>query len=247
MVSVTSLLTHFKSLKSLPQRRQEGQKLAQSLSIPELNNLITQLTQEGTKTAWDLIAHLITDKLYRTYPDQVIKLIESLATHDNWEIREEAASVIKRLNQKYFDKLLPTYQSWIKQSNPFLLRAISVGLIKPFKDESKCLEEILSLFESIIQCDDNYVKKNAGPFGLAAFFRRHPKTTEAKLYDWLNKYTDNPTVIWNIISVFAQANAKYHKTEGKRLIKRVEKMGVADKFPKLKRSLASIKRKLEVV
>ena len=239
------LLQEFETIKSLPIRRKKGQQIAKSVSVDQLWDLIKDLKRIGTKSAWDLIAHLITDKLYQGYPNMVLGLIKDLALHDNWEIREEAATVIKRLNQKHFNELLPVYKKWVRGNNPFLKRAVSVGLIKPFKDEDKFIDEILELFEFIIQCDDGYVKKNAGPFGLAAIFRHYPKITEAKLYEWLDKYADNPNVVWNVMSVFAQANAKYYKTEGKQILVRIKEVGLIDKFPKLRRSFESIKRKVD--
>ncbi len=244
MKGVNSLLQQFSQIPSLPQRREKGQKFAKSLDNEELKGLIERLGKEGSKTAWDLMSHLITPALYEKYPAFVISLIEKLAQHEDWEIREEAATVLKRLKQKYFDDLYPTLKSWAEENNPYLKRAICVAIIKPFKTEKENLDKIFYLIEQILPCDDSYVKKNCGPFGLAAIFRRYPQETQAKLYEWLEKYSDNPTVVWNIITIFSQANAKYFKKEGKELLQKVKVLNLLSLHPQLLRTFESVQKKI---
>ncbi len=244
MKGINSLLQQLSQIKSLPQRRKEGQKIAKSLDAEGLKELIEKLEKEGSKTAWDLISHLISPALYEKYPAFVISLIEKLAQHEDWEIREEAATVLKRLKEKHFDSLYPTLKCWAEGENPYLKRAICVAMIKPFRAEKENLEKIFYLFEKIISCDHPYVKKNCGPFGLAAIFRRHPKKTQAKLYEWLEKYPNNPTAIWNIITVFSQANAKYFKKEGRELLQKIRVLNLLSLHPQLLRTFESVQRKL---
>ncbi|NOY15288.1 MAG: hypothetical protein GXP43_03675 [bacterium] len=229
-------------LLGTPLRRKQGQSLAKLMSLDELAKLIQRLKATSSKAGWDLIAHLITVELYEAQPELVIDLIKSLACHDNWEIREEAASVIKRLNQKYFDQLYPVYLTWTKGNNLYLKRAVSVGLIKKMPREDKQLSKIYILFENIMQSDDAYVKKNCGPFGLAAVFRRHPVETEKQIGRGLKKYSNHPTVIWNIMMIFSQANAKYFKSEGQRILAKMKNL--VAKQPKLSRAYKSVLKKL---
>lgn len=63
MLKAKDILVQFSHIKSLPQRRKERQKFAKDLSIEELKNLIENFERQGSKTAWDLISHLITSKL----------------------------------------------------------------------------------------------------------------------------------------------------------------------------------------
>ncbi len=244
-MDIEKLLTQFSQIKSLPQRRKEGQRIAKSLEVEELKELIENLEKEGSKSAWDLISHLITPALYEKYPAFVISLIEKLAQHEDWEIREEAATVLKRLKEKHFDSLYSTLKCWAEGENPYLKRAICVAIIKSFKTEKENLDKIFYLIERILPCDNSYVKKNCGPFGLAAIFRRYPQETQAKLYQWLEKYSNNPTAIWNIITVFSQANAKYFKEEGKSILKKIKALGLLKRHPRLVKTCQSVQKKLE--
>jgi len=185
---------------------------------------------------------LITLKLYSANPQLVINLIEELAKHNDWEVREEAATVLKRLKKKYFDELYPVMERWVKGDNPYLKRAVSVALIQRFPKEEENLEKIFSLFESIIRCDNPYVRKNCGPFGLAAIFRRYPEKTEEKIYYWSKKYSSDETVLWNMIMVFSQANAKYYPREGRRILARIKPLAGS---LKLSRVWQRIEKKLK--
>lgn len=146
MSKMRDILTQFSQIKSLPQRRKEGQKIARDLSIKDLKNLIEDLERQGSKTAWDLISHLITPELFEQHPEFVFSLIQKLATHTDWEIREEAVTVLKRLKERHFALLYPTLRSWAEGKDPFLKRAICVALIKPFKEEKENLDKIFYLF-----------------------------------------------------------------------------------------------------
>lgn len=243
-MNVKTILSKFSKVKTVPQRRRKAQELAKSLGVGELKDLIEKLNEEGGRASMNLIAHLITPELCEKYPAFVLRLVGKLARDEDWEVREEAATVLKRLKEKHFETLYPHLESWAKGESTFLKRAVCVALIKSFKREKENLEKIFALLEEIIPCDDNYVKENCGPFGLAAIFRRYPKETEKKLYQWLRKYSNNPTVIWNIITIFSQANAKYFKKEGKRVLDKIEKLGLIAKYPKLKRIFEGVKKKL---
>jgi len=239
---VEELIRELAGIKSLPERRRWGERLARELDESEIREVVAGLRHRKEKLAWELLAHLA-PRVYEIDKGMTLELIEYLARDDDWELREEAATVIKKIKKKHFRELYPILEQWV-EAGPYLARAVSVGLIQKFKGEERWVEGILDLFERIVRYDDRYVKKNCGPFGLAAIFRRYPEQTERRLREWVKKYRDDEVVLWNVMMVFSQANAKYFPEAGKRVLALVK--GRVREFPRLKRTYESVKRKVGV-
>ena len=234
-------LEEFKKIKRLPERRKWAKSWARGLSEEELEKVVRELLRHGERKALELAGHLA-PRLVDTKRELVFKVVERLATDEDWELREEAATVIKEIKRKVgFGELCPKLKEWVEKG-PYLARAVSVGMIQKFREEGDWLEEILDLFEKIMQYDDGYVKKNCGPFGLAAIFRRYPEKVEEKLLEWLDKYQNQPTVWWNVMMVFSQGNARHFPEAGRRVLEAMQE--VEERFPKLKRSYESVWRKI---
>ena len=234
-------LEEFKKIEQLPERRKWAKNWVRDLGEEELEKVVGELLENGSREALELVGHIVS-RLVKTKRELVFEVVERLAIDEDWELREEAATVIKEVKKKVdFGELYPKLKEWVERG-PYLARAVSVGLIQRFKGEEKWVGKILDLFEEIIQYDDSYVKKNCGSFGLVAIFRRYPERVEGKLLEWLDKYQDQPTVWWNVMMVFSQANSKYFPEAGSRVLEAMQ--GVEERFPKLKRSYESVWRKI---
>lgn len=161
-----------------------------------------------------------------------------------WTVREEAATVLKALKAKYPQEVLEIFEEWSRQNNTYLKRAICVAIIKTFKGEKEYLSQLIALLERIIKCDDVYVKKNCGPFGLAYLYKRYPEQMQKVLKNWIQKYKTNCVVLWNIIMVFSQANAKRFPNQGQEIVRAVKRIADFNICPKLKRTVESVERKV---
>ena len=272
LLDISSHLSSLKSIPTLPVRRKYVQKLAKQIVKQSPEALIELINQAYNKAKhyenkidlssithgkanmpnvpqeytllWELIAGLLTPELYAYNSKFVFSYIKKLAEHPLWTIREEAATVLKALKTKYPQNILEVLEEWSKQSNTYLKRAICVAIIKPFKNEQNYLPKIYGILERIIKCNDNYVKKNCGPFGLAYLYKRYPEQTHKVLKNWIQKYRTNCVVLWNIVMVFSQANAKRFPEQGQEIVRQVKKVADFNTCPKLKRAVESVERKV---
>ncbi len=193
---------------------------------------------------WSFAAHLLRPELYEYDEDFVLDVLEAVAASVDWEVREEAASALKFLNKYIFDEIYTYYTLWVGSSNPYYKRALCVSFTAPMPDEEEKLDKIHLLIRRIIPCFNPYLKKSCGPFGLAAVFRRHPERTYKRLKEWLRKFKDEKHAVWNIITVFSQANAKYFPDHALKILNEAEQLGVERMHPSLKRTIESVRKKV---
>lgn len=104
--------------------------------------------------------------------DRLLHRIRTMADDEDWEIREDAASEIKRLNDEQFNTYLPVWRMWVNDPNPNIRRAVEVGLLRIPKVHYR---EAFELLIPLLPDDDPYVRKNCGPFALSAVAYRNPE------------------------------------------------------------------------
>ncbi len=125
--------------------------------------------------------------------NKLLQKIRKMADSKNWHIKEDAAVEIKKINDKHFEEYLPIWKRWVRDPNPNVRRAVEVGLLRINKKHYK---EAFELLIPLLYDDDNYVRKNCGPFALSAVAYRNPDYTFAQFRKLVKKKDQNAR--WNI-------------------------------------------------
>lgn len=123
----------------------------------------------------------------------LLRKIEKLACHQDWEKRETAASEIKNINDNSFEEYFPVWKNWVKDSDPNIRRAVEVGLLRIKKEYVK---DAIELLEPLLYDDNIYVRKNCGPFALSYVCYKNPDFAFQKLKEWMK--IDDANARWNI-------------------------------------------------
>lgn len=124
---------------------------------------------------------------------KLLEKIRKLACHEDWKVREDAASEIKKINDKFFEEYYPVWKDWVRNPDPNIRRAVEVGLLRINK---KYVKESLELLEPLLYDSNNYVRKNCGPFALSSVCSRNPDLAFKKLKEWMK--IDDVNVRWNV-------------------------------------------------
>lgn len=124
---------------------------------------------------------------------KLLERIKKLSCHKDWEIREDAADEIKKVNGKSFKEYYEIWKHWASSSNPNIRRAVEVGLLRINK---KYVKEALELIEPLLYDSNKYVRKNCGPFALSHICYRNPDFAFKKIRGWMR--VDDTNVKWNV-------------------------------------------------
>lgn len=116
-----------------------------------------------------------------------------MADDEEWTTRESAASEIKKINDKHFQEYLPVWQKWVKDPNPNIRRAVEVGLLRI---NQRYYKEAFELLIPLLYDDDNYVRRNCGPFALSAVAYRNPDDAFKRFGELIREEDRN--LRWNI-------------------------------------------------
>jgi HEAT repeat protein len=125
--------------------------------------------------------------------NRLLQKIRKMANDSDWTIKETAAGVIKEINDKDFKEYLSIWKKWVKDPNPNIRRAVEVGLLRINK---KHYQEAFELLVPLLYDDDNYVRKNCGPFALSAIAYRNSDDAFNRFRELTKE--ENQNVRWNI-------------------------------------------------
>jgi len=181
---------------------------------------------------------------------KLLAKIRKMADSPNWEVREDAASEIKRINDKFFLEYLPVWKKWVKDPNPNIRRAVEVGLLRIKKEFAS---HALDLLDPLVYDNDSYVRKNCGPFALSHVGYKDPDTTFQRLRKWMKIKDKN--VRWNVAMCLGVWFGQSYPDESLKLLKILAKdqerfvwraaasslVKLIRKYPKLKQEVFSWK------
>ena len=141
-------------------------------------------------------------------PGEVSDVILRLADSENWEVREWAASALRRVISENFDAFYPTVREWVGHSSPNVRRAAAVASAWAAGD---CTEEecrlLLEALTPLLEDDDPYVRKNMGAFAVGDSFL---KAQPALVAGWLGEASGHPRAQWNVAMALSAAEAAKH-------------------------------------
>ena len=141
-------------------------------------------------------------------PAEVTGVILRLADSENWEVREWAASALRRVISSHFGEIFPTIRAWAVHGSPNVRRAAAVASGSAAGD---CTEDgcrmLLEAMTPLLEDDDPYVRKNMGAFAVGdGFLRAQP----ALVADWLGRASSHPRAQWNMAMALSAAEAAKH-------------------------------------
>ncbi len=141
-------------------------------------------------------------------PAEVTAIILSLADSENWEVREWAASALRRVISENFAAIYPTVLAWAEHSSPNVRRAAAVasGSAAGSCTRNEC-RLLLEALTPLLEDDDPYVRKNLGAFAIGdSFLKAQPALVAA----WLGRASSHPRARWNVAMALSAAEAAKH-------------------------------------
>ncbi len=147
-------------------------------------------------------------QLFEHNPAEVTGVILRLADSGNWEVREWAASALRRVISENFEAIYPTVREWFGHSSPNVRRAAAVASAWAAGDcsEAEC-RLLLEALTPLLEDDDAYVRKNLGAFAIGDSFL---KAQPALVAGWLGKASSHPRAQWNVAMALSAAEAAKH-------------------------------------
>jgi len=143
--------------------------------------------------------------LFEHNPAEVTDVIYRLADSENWEVREWAASALRRVISENFAAIFPTVREWAGHESANVRRAAAVA---SGSAAGSCTEEecrlLLEALTPLLEDDDPYVRKNLGAFAIGGGFL---KAQPALVADWLGSASSHPRAQWNAAMALTAAEA----------------------------------------
>jgi len=178
--------------------------------------------------------------------ENLLAKIKQLANSSDWMVREDAATEIKKINDKSFFEYLPVWKEWVEDPNPNIRRAAEVGLLRIKKEFAA---QALALLEPLLYDNNVYVRKNCGPFVLSSIGYKDPISTFKKLKSWI-KISDK-CVRWNVAMCLGVRFGQRYPDEALKLLKKLTKdkerliwRAVASSLVKLIRKHPELKKEI---
>ncbi len=176
-------------------------------STPALYNTAMALARSESEGAQE-VGLVLLGQLFAHNPEEVTEIILKLADSMNWEVREWAASALRRVIGGHFSAIYPTIQAWALHSSPNIRRAAAVGCGSA---ADSCSEEecrlMLEALTPLLEDDDPYVRKNLGAFAIGdSLMKEQP----ALVAEWLGRASSHARAQWNVAMALSSAEAAKH-------------------------------------
>ena len=176
-------------------------------STPDLYNTAIAFGRSESEGAQE-VGLVLLGPIFAHNPTEVTDTILKLADSENWEVREWAASALRRVISGHFSAIIPTVQAWTVHASPNIRRAAAVGCGSAAgscgEEESRLLLEALT---PLLEDDDPYVRKNLGAFAIGDSFL---KAQPALVAEWLGRASSHPRAQWNVAMALSSAEAAKH-------------------------------------
>ena len=182
----------------------EGHYAGSPASLYETGVAFARSESEGAQE----IGLVVVAPLFDRNPVEVTEIVLELADSENWEVREWAASALRRIIGGSFEAVFPALQTWAGHESPNLRRAVAVASAWAAKEltEERC-RLLLEVLAPLMEDDDPYVRKNMGAYAIGdSFLKAQPDLVVA----WLGMASENERAQWNVAMALSTAEASKH-------------------------------------
>lgn len=202
--------------------------------------LIRLLCDHDHPTAKEIGAITITD-YYKQHPSEIEVALFSLASDNNWEVREWAASACGILLENHFNGFLPTLSKWTKLDSANHRRASILAMMYAGKTrKQEWVDPFLDLIEPLLYDRSQYVKDNLGPFAIgSALIKYYPNQVLARLKEWAK--IEDEQVLWNLAMVFSAAEGAKHAVQAQPILERLSQ----DNRPYVKKAFVKAQKMIK--
>ncbi len=144
-------------------------------------------------------------------------LVWALAEDPDWEVREWAVYPFHVRYESGPESAFVLYRSWALQATPGVKRAIAVA-VKGLAHAGKvAVGPLLELVEALIPEEDEYVRKNLGPFCLGdGLLPLYPEETLERMAWWAER--PEWAARWNVAMSFTAKRARQFGESGMALL-----------------------------
>lgn len=179
----------------------EGHYDGSPASLYKTGFAFAQSENEGAQE----IGLVVLAPLFDRNPAEVTEIVLELVDSENWEVREWAASALRRIIGGEFEAIYPTLTEWAAHESPNVRRAVAVASAWAAKDltEDEC-RLLLDLLGPLMEDDDPYVRKNMGAYAIGdSFLKAQPRLVA----EWLGQAGANERAQWNVAMALSSAEA----------------------------------------
>ncbi|MBY9007334.1 MAG: HEAT repeat domain-containing protein [Candidatus Lokiarchaeota archaeon] len=162
-------------------------------------DLISIWNQKSKKIGFSLIA-----VYWRENQESMKEYLIKLANDPDWGTREYAAKLWAVVLTENYENSYNWTKNLVQQGTNYTKRTIALAAKYSALERKHGREEkLLQLLEPLLSNKDKYIRKNLGPFALAAFLRAYPNLTIPKLKKWSRM--DDKQIRWNVAKSFASS------------------------------------------
>ena len=174
--------------------------------------LISIWNPKSKKVGFPLIA------LYWNQNQESMKnYLLKLANDSDWGTREYAAKIWSAILTEDYDNSYNWTYELVNNGSIYTKRAIALAAKYSALERIPGREEkLLNLLEPLLSNKEEYIRKNLGPFSLAAFLRAFPNLTIPKLKEWAK--STNEQIRWNVAKAFASSGGTTSWPLGKEIL-----------------------------
>ncbi len=220
----------------IPEIRSAAVEFARSCGVAEIKKEILENIKSPNRNRrmYALNLALLLDKNnFEFLKREILKM----ANEEDWEMREEASQILRRLLEYDFEKWIKVVEECAKSESVNLQRVAIVGSMIRKPTDSELLQ-ILNNYFPLLSSRGTYVKKNLGPFALAYLTTKNPKLIFGLVEKWSNQ--EDEMVRWNLLMMFSQKLGKMYPDKAKEMVKKYK----TDSRPTVLRARRSIERRL---
>lgn len=238
MSAYTKYLANIESLKVPETRKLANKILKENQNEKELLQFTKELFDSHSKNKVRLGINLLL--LLSTPKNLMSEELKKLADNKDWELREEAAQVIRSLLERDFDKWFPLLKEFINSKSVNLKRAAVVGsMATGIKSKSQVRRIANEIYEPVLGCSENYIRINLGPFAFGAFFLRLFPDIAFEYFDkWIKR--KNEWTRWNVLMAFSASRGREYPDKARKYIEIVKD----DQSLIVQRAIKSVSKKI---
>jgi len=145
-----------------------------------------------------------------------------LAVHPDWEVREWAVYPFASLLEDDLTRGLHRVADLARRPEPGVRRAVVVAVkVLAARKLPSGPAPLLGLLDSLLEEEDEYVRRNLGPFSVGdGLLRAYPRETLEALKQWASR--EAWSARWNVAMAFTAAAAAKHPEEVAAILAQLE-------------------------